>query len=84
IEEALIHAKEIASQWSNEICIVGGGEIYKQTTSLVDRIYLTRIHETIEGDTFYPLDVLDGFECQEKEAVSSAIDYTASIWNRKV
>ncbi|MCL4118318.1 UNVERIFIED_CONTAM: hypothetical protein GTU68_030250 [Idotea baltica] len=34
--------------------IIGGGEIYKQAMSLVDKIELTRVHETFEADTFFP------------------------------
>ena len=37
--------------------VIGGGEIYAATLPLADRIYLTEIHETVEGDaTFPPLD----------------------------
>ena len=38
----------------NEIFIIGGGEIFKQSMNIVNRIYLTRVHTTIDGDTFYP------------------------------
>ena len=36
--------------------IIGGGQIYKIAleNNLVDRIYLTKIHHTFEGDTFFP------------------------------
>ncbi len=37
-----------------ELMIIGGGEIYKQALPLADRIYLTRIHTTLEGDTYFP------------------------------
>ncbi|RZA24786.1 MAG: dihydrofolate reductase [Proteobacteria bacterium] len=84
LSEALNHAQEIASNWQNEICIVGGGEIYKQTLDVIDRIYLTRIQTTLEGDTFYPLDILSKFVCAETEKVASSIPYEATIWNRKI
>ena len=38
----------------NELFIIGGGEIFKQTMDIVNRIYFTRVHTTIEGDVFYP------------------------------
>ncbi len=48
-------AIEIAESFSTEeVFIVGGGEIYKQTLDLVDRIYITFINTVVEGDTFYP------------------------------
>ena len=36
--------------------IIGGGQIYKIALeqNLVDRIYLTKIHHTFDGDTFFP------------------------------
>ncbi|MGG9971287.1 dihydrofolate reductase [Ferruginibacter sp. SUN002] len=37
-----------------EIFIIGGGEIYRQSLDIADKIYLTRVHTTIEGDTFFP------------------------------
>mgnify|MGYP001430220406 CR=1 FL=1 len=37
-----------------ELFIVGGAEIYKLAMPLTDRIYLTRIHAVVDGDTFYP------------------------------
>lgn len=37
-----------------EIFIIGGGEIYKKSLGFVDRIYLTKVHQTVEGDTYFP------------------------------
>lgn len=34
--------------------IIGGAEIYAQSMSLADRIYLTRIFHSFEGDAFFP------------------------------
>jgi dihydrofolate reductase len=51
IEEAFAKAKEIED---TEIFIIGGAEIYKQTLPLTDRIYLTKINHTFDGDAFFP------------------------------
>jgi len=37
-----------------EVFIVGGAEIYKQSMHLTDRIYLTIVHKTYDGDSFFP------------------------------
>ena len=37
-----------------EIFIIGGGEIYQQSLVFSDKIELTRVHETVEADTFFP------------------------------
>ena len=34
--------------------IIGGGQIYKLSINLVDKIELTRVHNTFEADTFFP------------------------------
>ena len=37
-----------------EICVIGGGEIYRQTFDLADRLIVTFVDAEIEGDTFFP------------------------------
>jgi dihydrofolate reductase len=39
---------------NEEIFIIGGGEIYQQALDLVDKIDVTRVHTTIDADTFFP------------------------------
>lgn len=53
VEEALKVAK---INVENEAFIIGGGQIYKLAleANLIDRIYLTRIHHSFDGDTFFP------------------------------
>jgi dihydrofolate reductase len=38
----------------DEVFIVGGAEIYKQSLSKTDRIYITIVHKKFEGDTYFP------------------------------
>jgi len=38
----------------DEVFIVGGAEIYKQSVKLTDRIYLTIVHKNFDGDSFFP------------------------------
>ncbi|MEC3881771.1 dihydrofolate reductase [Parapedobacter sp. 10938] len=38
----------------DEVFIVGGAEIYQQALPVVNRIYLTRVHVTLPGDSFFP------------------------------
>ena len=46
--------KKAAATNCKEAFIIGGGEIFKETIDLADKIYLTRIHAVLEGDTFFP------------------------------
>lgn len=67
INEALQKAAETNCK---EIFIIGGGEIYKQTIEMADRIYMTRVHADLEGDTYYP--VID----RNKWDLQSNVDFT--------
>lgn len=39
---------------SEEVFIIGGGEIYKKTLNDVQKFYITRVHEEFDGDSFFP------------------------------
>lgn len=39
---------------NEEVFIIGGGEIYKQSIEIADKIELTRVHTEVEADTFFP------------------------------
>lgn len=51
LDEAIDFAKQKGEE---ELFIVGGEQIYQLAMPVTDRIYLTRIHVEIEGDTHYP------------------------------
>jgi len=38
----------------DEPFIFGGGEIFREALPLVNKIYLTRIHKQLDGDTYFP------------------------------
>ena len=46
----------------NQPFIIGGGEIYKLSMEIADRIELTRVHTSIEGDTSFPEINLDKWQ----------------------
>lgn len=55
IEEAIQEAGKQEFFPKEEVFIVGGGYIYKDTIHLVNRIYYTHIEQTIDdGEVFYP------------------------------
>ena len=39
---------------NDEIFVIGGAEIFRETLPFADRLYITLIHEQFEGDTFFP------------------------------
>jgi dihydrofolate reductase len=46
---------------AGEVFVIGGASVYQQVLHRVDRIYLTRLHREVEGDTGMPAGWLDGF-----------------------
>ena len=51
LEDALRIAREAGEE---ETFILGGAEIYAQSMHVADRMYLTRVHAEVEGDTWFP------------------------------
>lgn len=56
----------------DEIFIIGGADIYKQTIAITDKIYLTRIHHLFEGDAFFP--PLNMNEWKETNCIKGIVD----------
>jgi dihydrofolate reductase len=38
----------------DEICVIGGGEIYAQALPLADRLHVTHVLAKVDGDTVFP------------------------------
>jgi dihydrofolate reductase len=57
IEDALKQAVSDveASEKPNTIFIIGGGEIFKQTLEIADRLELTHVELDVQGDAHYPI-----------------------------
>ncbi|ABY69453.1 dihydrofolate reductase [Actinobacillus pleuropneumoniae serovar 3 str. JL03] len=61
-------AVELAETFANtdEIMVIGGGELFKQTIPQADRLYLTEIQAEIEGDTLFEFDESNWTLVEEK------------------
>lgn len=82
IEEAIEECKKVADKYMNEIFIIGGGEIYKQSVKYVNTIYLTRIHQDVEGDAYYPAPDPKEFKLVEKIDRQDPVPFTFETWIR--
>lgn len=51
IQEGIEKAR---SKGEVELFIIGGGEVYRQSMHLSDKLYITRVHQEFEGDTYFP------------------------------
>jgi dihydrofolate reductase len=71
----VVHSVEAAIEAANqvaEIMLIGGTELYKLSLPLVDRIYLTEIHQDFDGDAHFPLLNSQWQEISREDHVSDA------------
>ena len=56
VVNSLVDAIVVASMadGNEEIFVIGGGELYRDVLPSADRVYLTRVHASVEGDTTFP------------------------------
>lgn len=83
LQEGIEVAKETDAK---EVFVIGGGQIYAEALPIANKIVLTRVHTTIEGDAYFPafdkkewrlFSNLD-FPVDEKHAYS----YSFQIWEK--
>jgi dihydrofolate reductase len=71
---------------AKEAFIVGGGKVYAESLPVADKIVLTRVHTTVEGDAFFP--VFSGKEWKLFSNIDFAADekhqyaYSFQVWER--
>jgi len=52
IEAAIALGRRLAAQrGSDEVCVIGGAEVFRAAQALADRIYLTCVHGSPQGET---------------------------------
>lgn len=59
VVHSLDHAIDVAARLAaesgvEEICILGGGEIYRQAMSHADQLLITHVEAEVDGDTSFP------------------------------
>lgn len=74
--------EEILQQFKqcDEMMIIGGADIYKLFLPLASRLYITVIHETYQGDTYFPH--VDWTEWALKEEQPKVL-FTTQVYDRK-
>jgi len=84
IKEAMAKAEATDCK---EVFVIGGGEIFKEFFSIADKIYVTRVHANLEGDTYFPaideskwkMVSSNPFPADEKHKYA----YDFQVWERK-
>ena len=83
IEAAMQYVKQHHA--NEEVFIIGGAEIYKQTIAACHKIYLTHIHHSFDGDAFFPELTLDWKLTHEENVPAdekNKYSFTFQTWTR--
>ncbi|CAH1190897.1 MULTISPECIES: dihydrofolate reductase [Paenibacillus] len=90
VEQAeVVHTIEegLSATQGEELCVIGGSEIYREFLPFADRLVVTKIHEHFEADTFFPN--IDWSEWELVEQIEGEQDekniypYTFEFYERK-
>lgn len=88
LEDALNIAKKHAQDNNlNEVFIIGGAQIYELGLDFADRLYLTYIEKSYEGDTFFPEFDKNNWDISYKnyhEAEGNTPALTFTIYDKKL
>ncbi len=66
---------------ADEVFICGGEEVFRETISIVDRIYLTIIHQRVEGDAFFP-EIPPSFVEVERKEMEDIMPHALVLYQR--
>ena len=84
LTEAYTVAEKLISSnlWPEEVMIVGGGQIYRESLPDTNFIYITRIPGNFEGDTLYDTKIPDTFGIAFSQFSSAHPGLRYEIWSK--
>jgi dihydrofolate reductase len=88
LDEAVEEGRQRAAELRvDEVCVIGGGEIYRQAIGMADLLHITQVAAEVDGDTRFPAIDPEIFEkivdepLPQGEKDSHAMRF--STWRRK-
>lgn len=86
LEAAVVRAEEWArEQGVDEVMLIGGAQLYAQGLAQADRLYLTRVALSPEGDAWFPEFDLEQWKLvsnSENPAVDDKPAYNFEVWEK--
>jgi dihydrofolate reductase len=83
IETALKYVEGVKDTWGEEVFICGGAQIYSQTIKSADKLYLTIVHDKIEGDAFFPEFQSNDYTLIERIDFSDPVSFSFLTYRKK-
>ncbi len=68
----------------DEVMVIGGAQIYERALPLAERVYLTQIQQSFDGDAVFPPlgDEWRQVACEDCESAHSGLKYSFLIFDR--
>jgi dihydrofolate reductase len=79
--DSLEGALALCPRKETEAFIIGGGELFRESLPLADRIYLTVVPVTVPGDTLFP-EIPEAFAITRSEPVAGPSPYVLHVYER--
>lgn len=83
LDEVLSYCRD-----EREIFVIGGAKIYQQVLPLAQKVLLTRVHTTLDGDAYFPkLPQTEWKKVSENKHPKDerhAYDFTFEVWERAI
>jgi dihydrofolate reductase len=78
--------EQALSTCSGQVFVIGGADLFQHCLPLAQKLHITQIHATLQGDTFFPQVDLGGWRETERREhprdEKNAYDLTFSTWVR--
>jgi dihydrofolate reductase len=87
LEEAISLGNNIAFvEGHDEVMVIGGAQIYQSILPMVDRLYITHVHDVVEGDAYFPDVTWSSFNEVTREDVKAQepnpYDYSFVVYDK--
>ena len=73
----------LSGEWPEEVMVLGGGQIYRDSLPEVDFLYITRIPGEYSGDTFYSLNIPHEFRIAFSQFSEETPGLRYEIWSKE-
>jgi dihydrofolate reductase len=83
LKSAIEYCATQVGKYGDEVFIIGGGEIFKDSMDIVDVIYLTRIHQDFKGDILYPRVDPKKFDLVEQRDRTEPVPFSFLTYKRR-
>jgi dihydrofolate reductase (trimethoprim resistance protein) len=83
VANSLEQAITVATGLGKDLYVAGGAEIYALAMPLAHGVYLSEVHQTFDGDAFFPELDETKFELVSSGRVNASIPYTHSVYLRR-